>query len=196
MGSYVTLGPGTCISSEKLALTMAGYSIDVELKGKFLKGTAAAEFRKKLIKEMFVVTNQLESDVARKTPVATGALRAGVTNEVKISGNVEGRVFVKGPAKRYAEVVEFGRRPGQRWPPPAPIRRWLRFSGKGKAFIRSVKAQYNLSDEKALERATYLKQRGIGVYGIKEKLMFKRAFKKRKKWVFNRFDKMIAAFVR
>lgn len=60
---------------------------------------------------------------------ATGKLRNSLTVDPavgKYRGNrIEGKMYNKGYAKRYAGVVELGRNSGSRMPPQAPIVKWL-----------------------------------------------------------------------
>lgn len=59
--------------------------------------------------------------------VDTGILRNAVTAKAPVVefGRVTQETVVQGPAAAYAAAVDQGRRPGERMPPLAPIRRWL-----------------------------------------------------------------------
>ncbi|KKL13387.1 hypothetical protein LCGC14_2526250, partial [marine sediment metagenome] len=96
----------------------------------------------------------------------------GVTGQVL--SPFEGRVGEQGPATRYIDVIEKGRRPGK-FPPPDAIELWLRRTSKGKAFVSSVKSTYNIkSQASALRQATFLKSRGIAQKGIRAVKMFEK----------------------
>jgi len=102
-----------------------------------------------------------ETQVAKKAPVgATGNLRAGIFG--KLVQYNRGIVGVQGPAMRYAEVVEHGRKPGK-WPPRAPIELWV------KRVIRPPRDEF--------DSVVFLVQRKIGRKGTKGKLMFKKSEK-------------------
>ncbi len=75
---------------------------------------------------LWLVVNQLQSDVIEKTPAgvsAAGGLRGSIFGEVRPFGNaVKGIV---GSPLEYAPVVEFGRRAGS-FPPVIPLELWVR----------------------------------------------------------------------
>lgn len=63
----------------------------------------------------------------------------------KYRGNrIEGRLYNKGYAKRYAGVVELGRRSGAKRPPTAPLKKWLMVK-KGLSSKEASRAAYGLS---------------------------------------------------
>lgn len=120
----------------------------------------------KLIKRVFGDTmlktvTYGETEVAKRAPVGvSGNLRAGIFGKV-LQYN-RGKIAVQGPAVRYAEVVEYGRKPGK-FPPQAPIMLWV------KRVIRPREGE--------LESVTFLIQRKIARKGTKGKFMFKKAEK-------------------
>lgn len=115
-----------------------------------------------------------EGQIAKATPVGvTGHTRQGITG--KVINAASGVIGVQGPAGKYAEFVESGRKRGK-FPPPAPIELWLKRTAKGRAFVAAVKAKYKLkSDKAALKQAVFLKQRGIGRRGTRGAFMFKKS---------------------
>ena len=115
-----------------------------------------------------------ESQIAPKTPVGvTGHTRQGVFG--KVIDPRHGEIGIQGPGGRYGEFVESGRRPGK-FPPAAAIELWLRRTDKGRRFVASVKAQYEIEDNAAaLKQATFLKQKGIARRGTRGAFMFKKS---------------------
>lgn len=130
-----------------------------------------------------------EEAVALGTPVGVnGHLRIGIRGNMipvvrwGMSGEkgfiiaapavYRGYVGVVGPAVKYAEPVEVGRKAGK-MPPDAPIRRWLEITDKGKAFVADIKEKYNIKKRStALNSATFLKRRAIGRQGTRGAFMF------------------------
>lgn len=151
-------------------------TIKADFKGASLTGRGLAvinrEFRRAMTKSVIYA----ESQIAGLTPVgATAQLRQGIAGEVKTP--FLGIVGVAGSAGKYSDIVEVGRRPG-RFPPPDAIEFWLRRSNKGKAFVASVAATYDLNPERALKSATYLKSRGIARRGTRGQRMFEKGTKR------------------
>ena len=68
-----------------------------------------------------------------------------ILQEENIKGNrIEGRMYNKGYAKRYAGVVELGRKAGSKRPPTAPLEKWLMVK-KGLSKKEASRAAYGLS---------------------------------------------------
>jgi hypothetical protein len=82
---------------------------------------ATAAMKRGLSRGLKVVTNQVKVE----TPVDTGELRASITDEVRVEGNVI--VGVVGTVVGYAPHVEFGTAP--HFPPPAALAGWARRHG-------------------------------------------------------------------
>lgn len=112
--------------------------------------------------------------IAPKTPVGvTGHTRQGIFG--KVINPLSGELGIQGPASRYGDFVELGRRRGK-FPPRDAIALWLRRTDKGRAFVARVKARYNLKNDKAaLIQATFLKSRGISRRGTRGAFMFKKS---------------------
>lgn len=117
-----------------------------------------------------------EREIAVKTPVGvTGHTRQGIHG--RVIDPLHGEIGIQGPASRYGDFVESGRRPGK-FPPPDPISLWLRRTAKGRAFVAAVKERYGIkTDSAALKQATFLKQRGIARRGTPGAFMFKESLR-------------------
>ncbi len=96
--------------------------------------------------------------------VNTGIMANAVTSGVEANETFGGRVriFAQPPADIYAGVMEFGRRPGARWPPLLPILFW-------------VKTKLRIEDEKQAKSVAFLIARKIGIKGIPGHFAFGRA---------------------
>lgn len=79
---------------------------------------------------------------------ATSKLQASLTIDsargIYKGNRIEGRMYNKGYAKRYAGVVELGRKSGSRRPPIAPLKLWLK-KKKGLSEKEASRAAYGLS---------------------------------------------------
>ena len=60
--------------------------------------------------------------------------------------------------------------------------------------MNEIQTKYKLTKAKALDRATFLKVRGIARLGTKPQPTYTNVFKKRKKWVDDRFQKAVSRF--
>jgi hypothetical protein len=185
------------------------FQIKVNLSGKILEGRAGPELDRRLKATLQKTVTFLDEEVTREMPVGvTGEARAGVST--KIDG-LTGTVYEKGPAAMYVEVLEKGRTPGKKFPPPDAIRLWLERTDKGKLFVRSVKEKYFAQhaakakrnktakeslDKRILDTATFLKSRAIAKYGTPAIKMFEKVYLKRKQWVIDQFRKTVADFAR
>jgi len=127
------------------------------------------EFRR----EMERFTNELVEQIRNQVPVgASKNLRNGI-RAGKVSMN-QLNVVVVGKAKAYAGVIEKGRRPGAKFPPPGEIEKWITGTREGKQFLRQVRVGLKLRNRRrALKTAVYLKSRGISVYGIQAQNIFR-----------------------
>jgi len=171
------------------------FTVNLKLSGKVVEGKAAAELRKTIRRTKIAVLMQLASEVANKTPVGvSGQLRAGV--DWKEEGWNKGRVYEKGPGQRYVEVVEKGRGKDKKFPPPDEIKLWLRRTDKGRAYVARIKEKYNLTTDKALNSATFLKSRAIARFGTKPIKMWQKTFRKRKSWIKKQFLDAVKRFTK
>lgn len=147
--------------------------VKAKLDGEFFKHPQQViddEMNRAMVKSVILA----EEAVALGTPVGvTGMLRTGIRGRiVSPIDPYYGVVGVVGPAVKYAEPVEVGRKAGK-MPPDAPIRRWLEITDKGKAFVADIKEKYNIKKRStALNSATFLKRRAIGRQGTRGAFMF------------------------
>ena len=142
-----------------------------KFRGEIWKGgydkVSKSEYKKAMTEAMQV----LETEVALNTPIGVGGhLQGGIRGTVLT--HLRGVVGVEGPASKYGDVVEKGRRPGK-WPPRDAIELWVR------RIIRPLKEELN--------SVAFLVQRKIGKKGFKGKFMFRDAEKKLKTRVINMF---------
>lgn len=115
----------------------------------------------------------LTTMVSARTPVNFGILRSSIQfpTGFEVRGRpadvyeglaAAGEMQLAGTSPHvYANYVEFGRRAGK-WPPEGPIQLW-------------VMRKFGLSGQ-ALQDATFLVRRAIGMRGTKGAAMFKRAW--------------------
>ena len=103
---------------------------------------------------------------ARTTaPVFRGQLRNSITTETRtVAGEITGRVFstIQKPYP-YPVVMEYGRKPGAKMPPPSAIERWVHLVIKPPA--------------RQLKGVAYVVARAIGKRGIKGKFFLTNAVK-------------------
>jgi len=167
--------------------------ISIKITGTILEGEGQQRLQQVVSQTLDKVLPTLKTEVAKETPVGvSGQARAGVS--YKKNSWHSGTSYEKGPATQYIEVIEKGRTPGKQMPPSEPIELWLRRTDKGKAFVMAVQEKYNLSPERALKQATFLKQRAIGKLGTRKVEMFKKTYEKRKTWVVMQFKTAFGKF--
>lgn len=95
----------------------------------------------------------IASNAKAEAPVFMGALRASITHETTISGRQSFVKIAPSLSGIYPSVMEFGRRPGAKPPPPAALIRWVHL------VIAPGESQE--------ARVAYLISRSIGRKGIK-----------------------------
>lgn len=102
--------------------------VTVTAKGPLFEGKATGIMNDALTAAMYEATQLLERKVKEKTPRgvfgAQGGLASGIYGEVQGKGTpvVKGLV---GHQSKYGDVIELGRRPGQKWPPRGALIRWM-----------------------------------------------------------------------
>lgn len=122
--------------------------------------------------------------------LAYGLLNSSITTELRLEEGLFGRqvVFAQPPADVYAGVIELGRRPGRKFPPPDAIRLWLG-SPKMRAIVQTFAAELAAKarrrkgrkqgianfQERAEKALSFLIGRKIAVQGFPGHLMFARA---------------------
>jgi len=70
---------------------------------------------------------------------------------------------VKGDAGKYADVIEYGRKPNSKMPPVAAIEKWIRMKPLK---LRNKQGEFIKSTESAIKSAAYNIARSIGKKGI------------------------------
>lgn len=124
---------------------------------------------------MQLVVTRVEGEVVANTP-------SGVGGEAGLRGSIAGEVYVRGMTVTglvgtplpYAEVVEDGRRPGQKMPPPKALELWVnRKMGVLGADIPKV---------------AFLVARKIAVRGTDGVHMFENAMKRLEPWRIDMFN--------
>ena len=148
------------------------YNISITRSGAAFDSRAPEVIRQELAAAMTEAVALLERAVKTKTPVgvfgAEGGLLAGIHGEVINAGGAEVRGIV-GHQSQYGDVIELGRRPGQKWPPPGVLLRWIEKKitqwGGGTVEKRENSA-------KGLE---FVIRRKIGVKGFEGAKMFEKA---------------------
>ena len=145
--------------------------LTAKFKGEIFKHGYEKASRIEYLKAMTEAMNILETEVAQNTPVGVGGvLQGGIRGTVQT--HLRGVVGVEGPASKYGDVIERGRRPG-RWPPRDAIELWVK---------RIIKPE-----AKKLKSMAFLVQRKVGKIGFKSKFMFRDAERKLKVRVINMF---------
>jgi len=136
----------------------------VSMKGAIFDGKAPEKIRKDLLSAMYEATLYLESKVKDKTPQGVfgmqGGLRSTIFGEVvQYGAAISGMV---GHGSKYGDVIEYGRRPGQKMPPAGAMLRW-------------VEIKTGLSG-KAAQQVEFLIRRKIGKQGFPGVHMFEKTF--------------------
>jgi len=178
-------------------------NITVNISGKILTGRAPGQLRQAVRREIETICRQLETEVANKIPIGVaGQAKAGVTHEVTAWN--KGRIYEKGPATRYIEVLERGRKKGARMPAPRHLWEWLKRTPKGQTYVESVRQKYfkgakgksAIGEARFLRQAAFLKARAIGKYGTKPVRAYHKTYIERKAWAANRIKQAVANFAR
>jgi len=179
------------------------YKIKVNISGKVLTGQATEQLQRTVRREIEVICRQLETEIANKLPVGvSGQAKAGVTHE--ITSWHHGRIYEKGPAVRYIEILERGRSKGARMPAPRHLWEWLKRTPKGQSYVESGRQKYfkgtksrsAIGEARFLRQAAFLKARSIGRYGTKPVKAYQKTYKERRAWAINRFKSAISNFTR
>lgn len=130
------VGPWISVSATTIGLNQVTAKMDPEV--------LFRSVRQSLIDTL----EELRHDVRAYTPYASWETRDGISIEVNGSTihNLNGRVF---SPHRHFRVLEHGRRPGARMPPPGPLIQWIHESG----------ADIDVKDVFVLQRK--IQQRGL-----------------------------------
>lgn len=137
----------------------------IKAQGPIFAGTAPEIIRRDLLAVMHEATSFLEGKVREKTPQGVygmeGGLRASIHGEVVEHGTSVMGIVGHGKGT-YGDVVEYGRRPGQKMPPAGAMLRW-------------VEIKTGLSG-KAAQSVEFLIRRKIGRKGFEGAHMFERTW--------------------
>lgn len=96
--------------------------------------------------------------------VASGTLLNSLTYKLRIRYNKPTIDFtVKGDAGRYADVIEYGRKPGAKMPPVSAIEKWIKIKPLK---LRNRQGEFIKSTESAIKSAAYAIAKSIGENGI------------------------------
>ncbi len=140
--------------------------IDASKALKKLKGFKAV-YEREAKRGMFLAVTLVRSNVVPLTPVGVSSrLRGSIEGQVKTLGS-EIRGIVDTSLKEiYPTVMELGRRPGAKMPPPSALERW-------------VHLQLGVPNEEVMSVA-FLVARAIARHGIKGRKFMKRGLAKSK----------------
>jgi hypothetical protein len=132
---------------------------------------------KHMRKAMRVSVTDVEAAVVPLTPVGVSKrLRGSMASEVQGHGpNIVGLVGSTLKGEKYPAVMEFGRRPGAKMPPPRALERWVHL-------VLKVPAA-------EVKGVAYLVARAIARKGIKGKRFLEKGFKKAQPKVIRNFNK-------
>jgi hypothetical protein len=96
--------------------------------------------------------------------VASGTLLNSLTYKLRIRYNKPTIDFtVKGDAGRYADVIEYGRKPGAKMPPVSAIEKWIKIKPLK---LRNRQGEFIKSTESAIKSAAFAIAKSIGENGI------------------------------
>ena len=96
--------------------------------------------------------------------VASGTLLNSLTYKLRIRYNKPTIDFtVKGDAGRYADVIEYGRKPGAKMPPVSAIEKWIRIKPLK---LRNRQGEFIKATESAIKSAAFAIAKSIGENGI------------------------------
>lgn len=96
--------------------------------------------------------------------VASGTLLNSLTYKLRIRYNKPTIDFtVKGQAGNYADVIEYGRKPGAKRPPVSAIEQWIRLKPLK---LRNRQGEFIKSTETAIKSAAFAIAKSIGENGI------------------------------
>lgn len=96
--------------------------------------------------------------------VASGTLLNSLTYKLRIRYNKPTIDFtVKGDAGKYADVIEYGRKPGAKMPPVSAIEKWIKIKPLK---LRNRQGEFIKSTESAIKSAAFAIAKSIGENGI------------------------------
>ena len=96
--------------------------------------------------------------------VASGTLLNSLTYKLRIRYNKPTIDFtVKDAAGKYADVIEYGRKPGAKMPPVAAIEQWIKLKPLK---LRNRQGEFIKSTQSAIQSAAFAIAKSIGENGI------------------------------
>lgn len=164
-----------------------GYSLDVQIIGleeQLRKiGNFGPLLNKHLVQGMEKATKYTVSKIVPGVPVGVSArLKNSIGSEIKTEGigSVVGRVGSSLKDEEYPAVMEFGRKPGAKMPPPDALVRWVHV--KGLAGTYSIKTRRRQGGKKRQANedlaVAWMIARAISRKGIKGKFYMKQGLEK------------------
>jgi hypothetical protein len=140
---------------------------------------AGKHYRKAMRKSVTTI----EEKVKPLTPLFRGRLRQSIVSEVRGTGvELTGVVGSNLKKEAYPAVMEFGRKPGAKMPPPKALERWVWLVLK--------------PPKKMVKGIAFVIARAIGKRGIKGKRFLQRGFERSKRQVYANFSKALADIVK
>jgi hypothetical protein len=156
---------------------------DIEIKGLAEQIKALKAYDEISTQELVTAMNQsvvtLESAIKPLTPVFRGRLRGSIASQVirEGPGSIVGKVGSTLKDEEYPAVMEFGRRPGAKMPPPSALERWVHLVlGVPTSEARGV---------------AFTVARGIARKGIKGRRFMRRGFEASKGKIKDYFDQAL-----
>ena len=135
----------------------------VTTKGKIFEGKAPEIVQDALKGAMYEAVALLKREVKALTPTGVFGVSGGLVSTIHGEVLEMGKKGIIGHGSPYGDVIEMGRRPGQKWPPEGVLERWI--EKKIGASGESVKG------------IEFLIRRKIGRKGFPGVHMFEKAFK-------------------
>ena len=111
-----------------MADNLIGYELEIEGLSEVISKLGAYDelSTKHLTHAMTQSVVSLESAIKPLVPVFRGRLRGSIGSQViQDTGSVVGKVGSTLKSEEYPVVIEFGRRPGAKMPPPSALERWV-----------------------------------------------------------------------
>lgn len=153
-----------------------GYSLDIDIRGleEQIKrmGNFGTLLNRHLERGMEATTKFTVSKIVPNVPVGvSGRLKNSIGSEIRTEGigSVVGRVGSSLKGEEYPAVMEFGRRPGSRMPPPEALVRWVHVKGLAGTYSIKTHRRRGSKASQAEEdlQVAFLIARAIGRKGIK-----------------------------
>ncbi len=143
------------------------FQIRVEKSGKVFAGQASRILEQNLTSAMYEATLFLEGEVRKGTPQGVYGTQGGLISTIYSEVQGKGTPVMKGivgEQSKYGEVIEKGRRPGQKMPPAGTLLRW-------------IEVKMGVSEAQAAQ-IEFVVRRKIGQKGFEGARMFEKAITK------------------